>query len=135
MTLLLNGGLNQMIFIFLVRFCCLGGVGSYFKFVDEGINGKNRNRGSKYSYKNKKPPLEPLLEWVRMKSIASGDRAVRSAAFAIQTHIYKNGIKGINIIEEILKKSSTQYLDKISDSMITQMNIKIDNIIKNGNNN
>lgn len=108
---------------------------SYFKFVDEGVNGRERNRGSKYSYKNKKPPIAPLLEWVKIKSIASGDRAARNAAFAIQTYIWKNGFKGLNILEETLKKASDEYLDKINDAMFNTINIKIDNIIKNGNNN
>ena len=106
---------------------------SYFKFVDEGVNGKNRNRGSKYSFKTKKPPLEPLLEWVKLRSIATGNREVRSAAFAIQTHIFKNGIKGINILEEVLKNASNEYIDKIGDSAFTKISTEIDTIIKNGN--
>ena len=108
---------------------------SYFKFINEGVNGKNRNRGSQYSYRSKMPPLEPLLEWVRIKSIATGNKEVRSAAFAIQRHVYKNGTKGINIIEEILRKSANEYTDKISSSMVTKMSLKIDTIIKDGNNN
>ena len=106
---------------------------SYFKFVDQGVNGTKSRVGSQYSYRSKKPPLEPLLQWVQIRSIASGNKAVRSAAFAIQTHIWKNGVKGINIVEQILKKTSEQYLDKIADSMLTQVSLKIDTIIKNGN--
>lgn len=107
---------------------------SYFKFVDSGVNGKNRNRGSQYSYKSKRPPLQAILDWVKVRSIATGDKAVRSAAFAIQNHIYKNGVEGINIVEGILKKTSEQYLDGVADAMITKMSVKLDTIIKNGNN-
>jgi len=106
---------------------------TYFKFVEYGVNGTQRNRGSQFSYKNKKPPMQAILEWVKIKSIASGDREARSAAFAIQNYIYKNGVQGINILEEMLKRTSDQYLDKIADSTITKMSVKIDNIISNGN--
>jgi len=105
---------------------------SYFKFVDNGVNGVQRNRGSKYSYKNKKPPMQAILDWVKIRSIATGDKQARSAAFAIQNYIYKNGVEGINILDEVLKKASDQYTSKIADSMITSVSVKIDNIIKNG---
>jgi len=107
---------------------------SYFRFVDEGVNGTQRNRGSRYSYKNKKPPVQALIEWVQIKSIASGDRAVRSAAFAIQNYIYKNGVKGINVLESVLKKASDEYIDKIEAVMFQQIDVKINSIL-NGNNN
>ena len=77
--------------------------------------------------------MQAILEWVKIKSIATGDKEARSAAFAIQNYIYRNGVQGINILEEMLKRTSDQYLDKIADSTITKMSVKIDNIIKNGN--
>ena len=115
---------------------------TYFKFVDQGVNGWNKQRGSKYSYKKKSRGggsggssefIKALMDWVQIKGIATGNKAVLGAAIAIRSKIWKNGTKGINILEEVLKSSSEQYLDKISASMITQMSFKIDNIIKNGN--
>jgi len=108
---------------------------SYFKFIDKGVNGTKRNVGSEYSFKNKKPPLEPLIQWVQQRSIASGDREIRNAAFAIQTHVWKNGIKGINILESILKNVVDNQLVTIQNAYINQISIKIDSILKNGNNN
>ena len=105
---------------------------SYFKFVEHGVNGTQKSNGSKYSYKSKKPPIEPLLAWIRQKGSSRGDRTLLQSAFALQSHIYRNGVKGINILEDILKKESVQYVGKIADSMTTQMSIKIDSIIKNG---
>ena len=81
---------------------------SYFKFVDKGINGTQRNRGSQYSYKNKKPPIAPLIEWIKIRSIATGNREIRNIAFAIQNYIYRNGVKGINVLEKTLKIASVQ---------------------------
>jgi len=115
---------------------------SYFKFVDQGVNGvgpatrysiKGRQTGSQYSYKSKKPPLEPILEWVKQRGLAKGNQTVKSAAFAIQTAIWRNGTKGINILEGILKTASTEYVDKIGNAMFTKVSTQIDTIIKNGN--
>lgn len=108
---------------------------SYFKFVDKGINGRNRGRNSPYSFKSKKPPIAPLIEWIKTRSIASGNREIRNIAFAIQNHIYRNGIKGINVLEETLKRASFQYINKIQDAVFIKVSIEIDNILKNGNNN
>ena len=103
---------------------------SYFKFVDRGVNGARTARNNTpYSYKSKKPPLEPLLKWIQQKGGARGDRTLMQSAFALQTHIWKNGIEGINVLESILKRTADQYLDKISDIMVKEVSIKIDSIL------
>ncbi len=40
----------------------------------------------------KKVPISVLVEWIERKAIASGDKAVKSMAFAIQNTIHKEGI-------------------------------------------
>lgn len=106
---------------------------SYFKFIDKGVNGTQRRVGSEYSFRTKKPPLEPLLQWVQIRSIASGDREIRNAAFAIQNHIFKNGIKGVNILEGILKNVVDNQLKELQNAYIIQISTKIDSIL-NGTN-
>lgn len=104
---------------------------SYFKYIDEGVNGTKRNNNSRFKYTTKKPPLQPLLEWVQIKSLASGNKEVRTAAFAIQTHIWKNGIKGINIVEGILKEISLTKVPEIGEEAVIKLSKEIDTIIKN----
>jgi len=105
---------------------------SYFKFVDKGVNGTKRKVGSEYSFKTKKPPLEPLIQWVQIRGIASGDREIRNAAFAIQNHIFKNGIKGINILESILTKVVDNQLVSLQNAYINKISIKLDSILNDG---
>jgi hypothetical protein len=102
---------------------------AYFKFVDRGVNGRNRNRGSQYSFRSKKPPLEPLLQWVKTKSLESGDKSALSAAYAIQNHIWRNGIEGINFLDEFLEKHTDEQLDKIGDVLMIDISAKLDKII------
>jgi len=40
----------------------------------------------------KKVPINVLVEWIERKAIASGDKDVKSMAFAIQNTIHKEGI-------------------------------------------
>ena len=40
----------------------------------------------------KKVPISVLVEWIERKAIASGDKEVKSLAFAIQNTIHKEGI-------------------------------------------
>lgn len=40
----------------------------------------------------KKVPISVLVEWIERKAIASGDKEVKSMAFAIQNTIHKEGI-------------------------------------------
>mgnify|MGYP001226266186 FL=1 len=40
----------------------------------------------------KKVPISVLVEWIERKAIASGDKDVKSMAFAIQNTIHKEGI-------------------------------------------
>lgn len=40
----------------------------------------------------KKVPIAVLIEWIKQKGIASGDKEVKGIAFAIQTKIFREGI-------------------------------------------
>ena len=53
----------------------------YGIYVNEG-----RKKGAK------KVPISVLVEWIERKAIASGDKDVKSMAFAIQNTIHKEGI-------------------------------------------
>lgn len=109
----------------------------YFKFIDQGVNGSRSARNNTpFSFRSKKPPLEPILSWVRRKGIESGSADIRKAAFAIQMHIFKNGIKGVNILDAVLTQLGNNIESKVADSAEKDISIKLDKIIKdNGFNN
>ena len=63
----------------------------YLEFIDEGVNGTERNNGSKYSYKSKKPPIKEISLWAKSKGLNP---------YAVQNSIYTKGIKGIHFFED-----------------------------------
>lgn len=66
---------------------------SYFKFLDKGINGKKINRGSIFSYTDKKPPIAGLMDWANKRSINP---------YAVQNSIYNKGIEARGILEKAI---------------------------------
>jgi len=72
----------------------------YGKFQDKGVNGKNKNYGSLYSFRNKKPPMQPLADWAKARNIRLRDEKgrykkgnYRTIGFILQKSIYEKGIK------------------------------------------
>jgi hypothetical protein len=63
---------------------------SYAIFINDGINGTERNRNSMFSFTNKKPPISALKDFAKAKGINE---------FALQKSIFKNGIRGRHFIE------------------------------------
>ena len=81
----------------------------YGQFQDKGVkganpslvkNGKQKAPNSKFSFKNKMPPVEPLSKWAKKKNIrfrtADGTFAkggYKSLGFWLQKRIFAQGIK------------------------------------------
>ena len=72
----------------------------YGKFQDKGVNGKNKSYGSIYSFRNKKPPMQPLADWAKARNIRLRDEKgrykkgnYRTIGFILQKSIYEKGIK------------------------------------------
>ena len=66
----------------------------YLNYVDKGVNGTERSRGSQFSYKTKKPPISEISKWARLKGLPKG------AEFGIRENIFRFGIKPTNVIKE-----------------------------------
>jgi len=66
------------------------------QFLDEGVNGLNRNVGSRFSYGNKMPPPQALATWTRVKL---GNDV---SPYAVAKGIQQKGIKPRNFIQPSL---------------------------------
>ena len=78
----------------------------YFNFVNEGVNGTENNYGSRFSYRDKKPPIGSITPYAK---------ALGVSPYALATSIYKKGIRPKNIIDEITLSNA---LDKLSQDML-----------------
>jgi hypothetical protein len=83
--------------------------GEYGVFQDEGVkgadpslvkNGKQKAPNSQFSYKNKRPPIKPLKEWIKARGLKFRDKdgrfkkgGINTLAFLISRSIYAQGIK------------------------------------------
>lgn len=73
----------------------------------------------------KKPPLDPILDWVKSKGIKFGSSSDEGTAFAIQRMIGEKGTKNFtpnapNFLEEVLSKNYDEYIRKTSSAIKVQ---------------
>lgn len=96
----------------------------YGQFIDEGVNGVGYNKtksgeldnrfksnrsvvkGSRFSFKDKKPPIEAIKPWATAKGLNP---------YAVQNSIYRKGIKGINFFEEVIESELSKMGDYIAE--------------------
>lgn len=93
----------------------------YAEFVDQGVNGTERRVGSTiHSYTNKLPPIFNIIQWCKVRGIDKG------AAYAIQWHIYTQGIKPVAFFNRTVNKT----LSSMESELEKAMAIDIENYIK-----
>lgn len=63
----------------------------------------------------RKVPISDLITWIKEKGIGFGN--INSLAFAIQTSIYKNGIKGKNYIDPVEEVVADTSEVKLADGL------------------
>lgn len=89
----------------------------YYQYVNNGRKGGKPDE-------SKKPPIRPLIDWVINKGLATGDREVLSAAYAIQHSIWKNGT-----LENYQGKSKRNFIEntfnRIGDEVIAMISTKV----------
>ena len=82
---------------------------NYGSFQDQGVkgakpslikNGKQKAPSSKFSYKQKMPPMQMLADWAKSKNLRFRDKegkfkkgSYRSMGFVLQRSIYAQGLK------------------------------------------
>lgn len=73
-------------------------------YQDKGVNGaKKKLYQSPFSYKNKKPPVEPFIHWVEKRGLADGKEA-ESFAYAIREKQFQEGIEPKKIYSKEIPK-------------------------------
>lgn len=65
----------------------------------------------------KRPPIEPILRWIALKPVSTGDKDIRSVAFAIATAIGKRGIKPKLFFEQTVEAMEPRIEEIFTDAL------------------
>jgi len=89
----------------------------YWKFVDLGVKGavsSSRAPNSPFQYRDKRPPIRPLQEWIALKAIPMEGRdkkaANRSFAINIANKIRREGLRATNFMSNAATKEMVDVL-------------------------
>jgi len=119
---------------------------SYISFIDEGVQGAiNAVKAplSPYRYKDKMPPIDQFVQWIKLKNIKvrntsktlgegkdevfEGDNdAINQMAYAMAKDRYLNGVEPVPIFKKEIPKL-------LNDASQQALNITINNIFSNLN--
>jgi hypothetical protein len=89
----------------------------YWKFVDLGVKGavkSNRAPNSPFQYRDKRPPLRPIQEWIAFKSIQLEGRdkiaANRALSVNIANKIRREGLRSTKFMSNAVTPEMIQVL-------------------------
>ena len=114
----------------------------YAAFIHWGVNGTRKNRQAPFSYKQKQPPIDAVLKWMKAKPIRVRDKngkfikatesRLRSAAYLIGRSIKRNGIPGLRYYAVALESIVPQYTDKLGEALaqdlVKSLSFKVGNL-------
>tara|TARA_R110001632_G_scaffold61870_2_gene149014 strand:- start:1846 stop:2361 length:516 start_codon:yes stop_codon:yes gene_type:complete len=79
---------------------------SYAEFLNYGVKGATSGKSLKdYKYTDKKPPLNKIRTWIKLKTGKFRARDLNSRAFAVQNIIYNRGIKPTEFFSKPFEKA------------------------------
>jgi hypothetical protein len=119
----------------------------YGAFVDEGVrganpslvkNGRQKGGSSPFSFSNKRPPMAPILKWVKSKGLRMRSKdgkfskgSQKTLSFLIQRSIYAQGIKPSLFFTKPFEKA----FDRLPNEVLEQFGLDIDEFIEQTLNN
>ncbi len=78
----------------------------------------------------KKVPISAIEQWLKVRNFSWAAGNIRGAAFSVQTNIFKFGIKPTHWISETLSDQENRIFTDVSDAVLNQVDITIDNILR-----
>ncbi len=115
----------------------------YWEFVDAGVKGKGGTKadgskwklkkvtGSKFKYKNKKPPIIAFNGWTIRKGIAPRDKSGkftkrRSLLFAIATSVFHTGLETTKFFTQPFEKE----FKKLPEELIEAYALDVEDLLR-----
>ena len=107
----------------------------YWKFVEAGVNGTEKNVGSPFSFKGEFVNTDAILNWIRVKPVlprpSNGKLPTpEGLAWAISRTMAKEGMEGSHDLEETLEELNEKYEVLIMDAIDKDLAFAIDAEIK-----
>jgi len=122
----------------------------YGTFLDKGVKGTKsnyiENKNSPYSYKNKKPPMQPLADWAKKRNIrlrqyktVDGEKvptgkfakgSYKTIGFILQKSIFEKGIRPSFFFTKAFNSAIKKYPELLSKAFAQD----ITDIFKDNNN-
>jgi hypothetical protein len=86
----------------------------YLNFIDQGVSGTQRRFRTPYSYKQKPPPIGPLLKWASAKGLPE------EVAYASRWTIFRFGLKPTNVITKTIRtiEFRSRWVNKFENEMV-----------------
>lgn len=105
----------------------------YGEFIDKGVSGTKKRYNTIYEYTNKKPPMQPLMEWAKARNIRLRDEKgkykkgnYRTIGFILQRSIYEKGIKPSLFFTKPFEKA----FDRLPEELIERFSLDIDDLLE-----
>jgi len=105
----------------------------YGEFIDKGVSGTKKRYNTIYEYTNKKPPMEPLMQWAKARNIRLRDEKgkfkkgnYRTIGFILQKSIYEKGIKPSLFFTKPFEKA----FDNLPPELIDSFGLDIDDLLE-----
>ena len=98
----------------------------WLDFQDKGVNGsKSKLYTTPYSFKNKKPPVQPFIQWAEKRGLQDKKGDSDSVGYAIRETVFQKGLKPRNVYSKELPKLLDDLEDIIGSAAI---NVVLKNI-------
>jgi hypothetical protein len=94
----------------------------YGSYQDKGVSGTQKKYNTPFSYKNKKPPLKPITQWVTKRRFQFRNKetgkfmSYQSTAFLVRNGIFKNGIKPSLFFTKPFEKAFERLPDELVEA-------------------
>jgi hypothetical protein len=95
---------------------------NYGEFQDKGVSGTKRKYNTPFSYKSKRPPLKPILDWVTKRRFQFKNKengkfmSYKSTAYLVAGGILKNGIKPSLFFTKPFEKAFERLPDELVEA-------------------
>jgi hypothetical protein len=95
---------------------------NYGEFQNKGVSGTKRKYDTPFSYKSKRPPLKPILDWVTKRRFQFKNKengkfmSYKSTAYLVAGGILKNGIKPSLFFTKPFEKAFERLPDELVEA-------------------